>query len=150
MKVAQGVSQSEENTEALLSGNLGSGVNWIKILEGIELECFDIKPSSRPSLYNFATLTAIKEILNKSMALLKIAKNSDIGTYTSNDFMDRIISLERRSRALPKGSVACDHARKELVQAFKDGLDEFRLWRAMGKPFRASCKLHGTCARHLQ
>ena len=59
------------------------------------------------------------------MALLKIAKNSDIGTYTSNGFMDRIISLERRSRALPKGSVARHHAREELVQAFKDGLDEF-------------------------
>ena len=98
MKVAQGVSQSEGNTEALLSGNWGSGVNWIEILEGIELKCFDIEPSSKSSLYNFATLTAIKEILNKIMALLKIATNSDIGTYTPNGFMDRIISLERRSR----------------------------------------------------
>ena len=125
MKVAQGVSQSEENTEALLSGNWGSGVNWIEILEGIELKCYDIEPSSTSSLYNFATLTAVKEILNKSMALLKIAKSSDTGTYSSNGFMDRIISLERRSRALPKGSVARQNAREELVQAFKDGLDEF-------------------------
>ena len=125
MKVAQGVNQSEENTEALLSGNWGSGVNWIEILEGTELKCFDIEPSSKSSLYNFATLTAVKEILNKSMTLLKIAKSSDTGTYTSNGFMDRIISLERRSRALPKASVARQNAREELVQAFKDGLDEF-------------------------
>lgn len=125
MKVAQGVSQSEENTEALLKGNWGSGVNWVEILEGIELKCFDIEPSSNSSLYNFATLTAVKEILNKSMVLLKLAKSSDTGTYTSNGFMDRIISLERRTRALPNGSVARQSAREELVQAFKDGLDEF-------------------------
>ena len=115
MKVAQGVSQSEENTDALLDGNWGSRVNCIEILQGIELKCFEIEPSSKSSLYNFATLTAVKEILNKSMILLKLAKSSDTGTYTSNGFMDRIISLERRSRALPKGSVARQNAREELV-----------------------------------
>lgn len=122
---AQGESQSDSNTEGLLSGKWGSGINWIQVVQSLDDFCFAIEPGEPASYAKFATLTAVKETVCKTMEMLKLASPSDRGIYTAAGFFDRIIMLERRSRALPKGSVARHDARAELVEIMLAGLDEF-------------------------
>ena len=122
---AQGESQSEANTEALLKGNWGTGINWIDVVQSIDNFCFAIESGEKTSYANFATLTSVKETVCKTMQLLKIASPNEQDGYTVTGFFDRLIRLERRSRALPKGSVARKDARSELVELMLAGLDEF-------------------------
>ena len=63
------------------------------------------------------------------MGLPGLASDADRGGFTVNGFMDRIIALERRSRALLKGSDARSDAKQELVDILLEGLDQFgRRW----------------------
>jgi hypothetical protein len=67
----------------------------------------------------------VEDIIFKTMKMFKIAADGEQGAYSVHGFLDRIIALERRSRALPKGSLARSDMKKELVGMLKDGLDEF-------------------------
>lgn len=124
-KEAQGESQSDTNTEGLLSGRWDSGVNWIEVMQSMEYYCFSILPDNDAAYRKFATLTSVKDTVCKTMKMLSLASDSDRDGYTVVGFMDRIIALERRSRALPKGSNARLQAEEEFVEMLRDGLDEF-------------------------
>ena len=109
----------------LLSGRWGHGVNWIEIMQSLEYHCYAILPYSSAAYHKFATLTSVKDTVCKTMKVLGLASNLDRDGYTAVGFMDRIIALERRSRALPKGSQARQDAQEEYVELMLDGLDEF-------------------------
>ena len=128
---AQGRSQSERNSASLLAGNWGkdSGgtvwINWIEVAQSMDLFCYKIKPSSSAALHKYATLVLVKDAVFKTMKMLKLARHGESGVFTVSNFFDRIISLERRSRALPKGSNAREVAKEEYVDALLTGLQEF-------------------------
>ena len=124
-KEAQGESQSDTNTDGLLSGRWGRGVNWIQVMQSMEYFRYAILPSDSAAYHKFDTLTSVKDTLCKTMTLLGLASPNDRDGYTAAGFMDRIIALERRSRALPKGSEARADAQEEFVDLLLDGLDEF-------------------------
>ena len=124
IKEAQGLVQSAEDIEALLSGRWGH-VDWIEVMQSIELHCYDIEPDHSASYSQCATLTAVKKTNCTTMQMLHLAKSTDRDNFTAAGFMERIIELERRSRALPEGSVARDSVEEELVAILKEGLNEF-------------------------
>ena len=74
---------------------------------------------------SFATLTGVIETTCQSMQLLRITALTDRDGYTARGFLSRIITLERRSSALPAGSEAILLARLEVEDLLKEGLDEF-------------------------
>ena len=128
-KAAQGMPQSVANTEGFLAGNWGSGVDWIEVNSSLDFYCYGIMPNPRASYTDpdtgFATLTGVMETICQSMQLLKIANLTDRDGYTARGFLTRIITLERRSRALPAESEVILLARQEVEDLLKEGLDEF-------------------------
>jgi len=61
------------------------------------------------------------------MKILKLARTGDDedDCTTSAGFMEKIISIERRSKSLPKGSAAREQAVQNVVEVMLRGLKEF-------------------------
>ena len=91
----------------------------------MEYFCYAIPADSSAAYHKFATLTSVKDTVCKTMKILGLATSADSDGFTATGFFDRIIALERRSRALPKGSAARQDAQEEFVELMLDGLDEF-------------------------
>ena len=75
----------------------------------------------------YETLLSVKKLVVKSMKILKLARTGDDedDCTTSAGFMEKIISIEKRSKSLPKGSTAREQAVQNVVEVMLRGLKEF-------------------------
>ena len=91
----------------LLDG-LWHKINWVLLVQMMEGWTDDVQPEDSSHLGSFVTLFSVKQLLFKTMKLLKLASDgeSEDDPSTCSGFMAIILRLERRSRALPKGSDA--------------------------------------------
>ena len=122
----QGKSFPEEEVNLLLDGKWDK-VDWVRLLQLLELWKDRVQPGEGTFIGNFATLTGVKELLFNTMRLLKLARVGESGDAltTCTGFMNKILRLERRSQSLPKGTPARRRAVDNVVAVFKQGLKEF-------------------------
>jgi len=122
----QGECFPEEEVSHLLNG-LWHQVDWVRLVQLMEAWTDDVQPEDSAHLGSFATLFSVKDILFKTMRLLKLASDGENEDEPSTclGFMAAILKLERRSRALPEGSSARGQAVENVIAVFQNGLEEF-------------------------
>jgi hypothetical protein len=122
----QGEAFNEADVKHLLDGEWDK-VDWIHLAQDLEKWTDNVDPDPTEHLGNFATLHSITPIVFKTMKLLKVAREGESADdpTTCTGFMKCIVKLERRSRALPRGSAARNQAVDNLVSVLRAGLKEF-------------------------
>ena len=122
----QGEEFPEEQVNLLLSGSWHQ-VDWISLVQKMDLWTEDAEPDEETSLKGFATLTPVSKFLTKTMEMLRLARDSDSeeDPCTCIGFMAKIIRLERRGKTLPKNSPARKQALDNMMDTFHAGLKEF-------------------------
>jgi len=122
----QGKSFPEKDVEHLLAGDWHL-VDWIRLIQHLDLWTDNVLPDSCQNYSQYETLCAMNSILFKTMKMLKLAQQGEDpdGPCTCYGFMQKIIKLERRSRATPQGSAARQMALQNVVNTLHNGLKEF-------------------------
>jgi hypothetical protein len=102
-------------------------VDWIHLVQLMYLWMNNSKMDSSLRYDQYETLLSVKKLVVKSMKILKLARTGDDedDCTTSAGFMEKIISIERRSKSLPKGSAAREQAVQNVVEVMLRGLKEF-------------------------
>ena len=122
----QGEQVSAKAVDHLLAGEWHL-VPWIEISQMLALWKENIKPDKSAHLGDFSTLCNVKDVVIDTMKMLHLSsdgeKESDDCTATG--FMANITILERRSRAMPKGSPARAQAVANYVEVFYNALKEY-------------------------
>ena len=122
----QGESFPEEQVTLLLDGKWAE-IDWIELLQLYELWTDRVQPEEGTFIGTYARLCGVRDLLFKTIKLIKLARDGESGDTltTVTGFMNKVIRLERRSRALPKGTPARRRAVGNVVAVFKQGLKEF-------------------------
>ena len=122
----QGESFPENQVILLLDGKWNK-VNWVELLQMYELWTDKVRPGEGTFVGTYARLCGVRELIFKTMKLLKLARDgeSSDSLATVAGFISKVIRLERRSRALPKGTPARRSAVENVVAVFEQGLKEF-------------------------
>ena len=123
----QGKDVGADVISSLLSGKWHK-VPWVKLMQWLDLWCDDVQIDEDCNITDekqgFAALCMAKTSLLGTMELLQLASAGETGEQTVTSFINRIIGLERRSRALPVGSVQRQLARSNYADAYYACLEE--------------------------
>ena len=126
-KKVQGKASGDKDVQRLLSGSWHE-IDWVALSQQIELWSDNLQPEPTctitDELQGFSALSTAKETLTETMIMLQVAAKGDESQYSVQGFMDRILKLERRSRALPRGSAQREAARTNYEEAYLEGLQE--------------------------
>ena len=126
-KDMQGKDVGAEVIANLLSGKWHK-VPWVKLMQWLDLWCDDVQIDVDCNITDekqgYAALCMAKTSLLGTMELLQLASVAEAGEQTVTSFIGRIIGLERRSRALPAGSVQRQLARSNYAEAYYACLKE--------------------------
>ena len=139
----------------LLNG-LWAKIDWVFLSQQLDLWSDNLQPEPTctitDELQGFSALCMARSTLSKTMIMLQVAVRADESEYSVQSFMDRVIKLEKRSRALPKGSAQRGAARDNYEEVYYEGLKECgerwaNQWR---KPTDYAAPMHtnfssGTC-----
>ena len=119
----QGVSVSEKDLAALMEGRWHE-VNWIDIALLLDLKVNGVKPDGDESYFQYAMLCQVRRVVVSTTELLGISVENDRSSLSPFGMMSRVIKLERRSRALPKGSEVRKKSELNFVEVFKEMMRE--------------------------
>lgn len=126
-KQVQGKAFDEKDVQRLLNGSWHE-VNWVALSQHIDLWSDNLQPEPTctitDELQGFSALSMAKYTLTETMNMLQVATKGDESQYSVQGFMERILKLERRSRALPRGSAQRAAARSNYEEAYLEGLKE--------------------------
>ena len=125
-KEVQGRCFPEKDVVHLLNGEWHL-IDWIKLIQLMDLWINNSQMDSSVSYGQYGTLHSVKKLVFKTMKLMKLARSSDDedDCTTCAGFIEKIISLERRSKSMPKGSQARKQALQNVVDVMMRGLKEF-------------------------
>ena len=154
-KAVQGKVFSDMDVSNLLNG-LWAKIDWVFLSQQLDLWSDNLQPEPTctitDELQGFSALCMARSTLSKTMIMLQVAVRADESEYSVQSFIDRVIKLEKRSRALPKGSAQRGAARANYEEAYYEGLKECgerwaNQWR---KPTDYAAPMHtnfssGTC-----
>lgn len=110
----------------LLDGNWHQ-VDWVHLVQLMEGWTDHVQEDDSAHLGKYATLVSVKELLLKTMKMFGLSKaGATTDTpVTCTGFKDKVLQLERRTRAIPNESAARRRAISNVIEVFKQGLKEF-------------------------
>ena len=122
----QGKEFPEDQVVLLLRGEWHL-VDWVKLVRLVEFWTDNVAPDEGTFQGTFANLHGVKSLLFKTMKLLRVARDgeSEDSVTTCTGFMNKIITLERRSRGIPKRTPARRQAVQNMIDVMNQGLKEF-------------------------
>ena len=102
-------------------------VDWILVAQKMERWTDGVVPESGRHLGQYSTLVMVRDVIFKTMKMLHLARDGESGKdiTTCTGFMNKIIKLQRRSRAVPAGTLARKNAAANVTSVLLQGLKEF-------------------------
>ena len=127
-KAMQGKVFSDIDVSNLPNG-LWSKIDWVLLSQQLDLWSDNLQPEPTciitDELQGFSALCMARSTLSKTMIMLQVAVRADESEYSIQSFMDRVIKLEKRRRALPRGSTQREAARANYEEAYYEGGQAF-------------------------
>ena len=125
-EAVQGESFPEEQVEHLLKGDCHL-VDWIILCQLMDKWMDGVEPEEDMSYSQYTTLCSVKSLMVKTMKVLGLAHagDSEDDPCTCVGFMNKVIRLQRRSRAIKQGSKARAISEQNVQDVFMKGLKEF-------------------------
>ena len=124
----QGKSFDEDGKQAglLLAGSWDQ-VDCILVAQKMERWTDGVAPESGRHIGQYSTLMMVNDVIFKTMKMLHLARDGESGQdcTTCTGFMNKIIKLQRRSRAVPAGTLARENAAANVTSVLLQGFKEF-------------------------
>ena len=126
--VVQGESFDEDGKQVglLLAGSWDQ-VGWILVARKMERWTDSVAPESGRNFGQYSTLMMVKGLIFRTMKMFHLATDGESGQdcTTCTGFMNKITKLQRRSRAVPAGTLARENAAANVTSALPQGFKEF-------------------------